>query len=220
MNDLFVRCALAATFTCSSAIAVAAITTTVKEPADLDSETVTLDTRHAPLPSSTTPISRVTSAPSGNPLWAVPLSVLTATRERPLFSPSRRPPTPAVRSAPVVQALAAPPPPSPPERPNLVLIGTVSSALVPISAGSFAVFVDQATRAGVRLRAGEGHLGWTLQTVVNRAATLQKGRQTETLTLPVPNLPVETAPSGRAADCSLTVGCPPPVQLPSRRRSD
>ena len=28
--------------------------------------------------------------PSGNPLWAIPMQLLTATRERPLFSPSRR----------------------------------------------------------------------------------------------------------------------------------
>ncbi|HKS60528.1 MAG TPA: hypothetical protein VJT13_02445, partial [Xanthobacteraceae bacterium] len=34
--------------------------------------------------------------PSGNPLWAIPLSSLNATRERPLFLPSRRAPAPAV----------------------------------------------------------------------------------------------------------------------------
>src|ERR1700721_2394532 len=32
----------------------------------------------------------------GNPLWAVPFSSLTVTRERPLFSASRRPPPPPV----------------------------------------------------------------------------------------------------------------------------
>src|ERR1700756_873862 len=40
--------------------------------------------------------------PSGNPLWGIPLRVLTATRERPLFSPSRRPPAPPAVAAPVV----------------------------------------------------------------------------------------------------------------------
>ena len=45
--------------------------------------------------------------PSGNPLWAIPLSALTATRERPLFLPSRRAPAPAVAGTPVV---VAPPP--------------------------------------------------------------------------------------------------------------
>ena len=52
------------------------------------------------------------SDPSGNPLWAIPLSALTATRERPLFLPSRRAPAPAVAGTPVVVA----PPPPPPRR--------------------------------------------------------------------------------------------------------
>jgi hypothetical protein len=33
--------------------------------------------------------------PGGNPLWALPLKQLSITRERPIFSPSRRPPPPA-----------------------------------------------------------------------------------------------------------------------------
>src|SRR5450631_3845625 len=33
---------------------------------------------------------------TGNPLWGVPLQSLSATRERPIFLPSRRPPAPAV----------------------------------------------------------------------------------------------------------------------------
>src|SRR5262249_52823969 len=32
--------------------------------------------------------------PTGNPLWALPLKQLSMTRERPVFSPSRRPPPP------------------------------------------------------------------------------------------------------------------------------
>ena len=38
--------------------------------------------------------------PSGNPLWAIPLRALTVTRDRPIFSPSRRPPAAAVIAAP------------------------------------------------------------------------------------------------------------------------
>src|SRR5436853_7887547 len=48
--------------------------------------------------------------PTGNPLWAIPLSSLTATRERPIFLPSRRAPAPAVAGTAVV--VAPPPPPS------------------------------------------------------------------------------------------------------------
>src|ERR1700739_4453914 len=55
------------------------------------------------------------SAPTGNPLWGIPLRVLTATRERPLFSPSRRPPAPPAVAAPAPppRPVAAAKPPEP-----------------------------------------------------------------------------------------------------------
>ena len=63
---------------------------------------------------------------AGNPLWTVPLSALSATRDRPLFSASRRPPIVAVPivAPPPKQEVLAPPPP---ERPLLTLIGTIVS---------------------------------------------------------------------------------------------
>ena len=120
--------------------------------------------------------------PTGNPLWGVPLSTLTATRERPLFTPSRRAPAPAV-AGPVV---AAPPPPpasapAEPERPQLVLVGAIAS-----DSEGIAVFLDQATNNIIRLRTGQDHSGWVLRSVKGREATLQKDQQTTTLTLPVP----------------------------------
>src|SRR6266404_7385178 len=39
--------------------------------------------------------------PTGNPLWSVPLSVLSATQERPIFLASRRPPQGAVVAPPL-----------------------------------------------------------------------------------------------------------------------
>src|SRR5438552_8262323 len=62
------------------------------------------------------------SEPSGNPLWAIPLSALTATRERPLFLPSRRAPAPAVAGTPVVAAPPPPPPAPVDEQPPLTLV--------------------------------------------------------------------------------------------------
>ena len=65
-------------------------------------------------------------ARNGNPLWTVPLSALSATRDRPLFSVSRRPPI-------VAAPIAAPPPqkealaPPPPEQPSFTLVGTIVS---------------------------------------------------------------------------------------------
>jgi general secretion pathway protein N len=137
-----------------------------------------LDLEAPSAPAKTAPVLR-----AGNPLWAVPLSSLTATRERPLFSASRRPPPAPVAAVPVVQAVRAPPPPRPrePERPRLLLVGTVGGE------DGIAVFVDQATQAVVRLRTGEGHDGWVLRTVVGREVTLQNDRDTAILTLPRPD---------------------------------
>jgi len=116
---------------------------------------------------------------AGNPLWAVPLSSLSATRERPLFSSSRRPPAPAVPARPVVLAAPPPPAPKPPERPQLALVGTVAGA-----AESIAIFVDQTNQAIVRLRTGEGHAGWVLRSVEAREVTLQSDSDTAVLALP------------------------------------
>jgi general secretion pathway protein N len=123
--------------------------------------------------------------PSGNPLWAIPLSSLSATRERPLFTPSRRAPAPAV-AGPVAVAPAPrpPPPPAEPERPALQLIGAIVGEHEGI-----AVFLDQATNNVIRLRTGQDHGGWVLRSVKGREATLTKDRRSETLALPVPGVP-------------------------------
>jgi general secretion pathway protein N len=119
---------------------------------------------------------------AGNPLWAVPLSSLTLTRERPIFSASRRPPAPPIAAAPVMRARPPPPPPPrEPERPRLSLVGTVGGEQ------GIAVFVDQTTQAIVRLRTGEGHDGWVLRTVGGREVTLQNDSNTAVLTLPRPD---------------------------------
>jgi hypothetical protein len=55
-----------------------------------------------------------------NPLAAQPLEAMSATRDRPLFSPTRRPPPP-----PPQIVAAPPPPPPPPEPPSVLLVGVV-----------------------------------------------------------------------------------------------
>jgi general secretion pathway protein N len=140
----------------------------------------------SPDPAAAAPPDPARAAPpvrAGNPLWAVPLSSLTLTRERPLFSSSRRPPAPPVAAPPVVQARPAPSPPPPrePERPRLSLVGTVGGEQ------GIAVFVDQATQAIVRLRTGEGHDGWVLRAVGGREVTLQNDSNTAVLTMPRPD---------------------------------
>jgi general secretion pathway protein N len=137
-------------------------------------------TRHAMPPDVTKPAESATV--SANPLWAIPLSALAATLKRPLFSPSRRPTAPIVATAAVLAPPAPPPPPPPaPEHPNLVLVGTVAAG-----SEGLAVLIDPMTHNAVRLRTGQGHQGWILQSVDRRTATLQKGGQSEKLELPRP----------------------------------
>jgi hypothetical protein len=135
-------------------------------------------TRHAMPPDVIKPAESANV--SANPLWAIPLSALAATLNRPLFTPSRRPQAPVVASA-AVLAPRPPPPPPASEHPNLALVGTVAAGNEDL-----AVLIDPMTHDAVRLRTGEGHQGWILQSVDRRTATLQKGGQSETLELPRP----------------------------------
>jgi hypothetical protein len=119
---------------------------------------------------------------SANPLWAIPLVQLSATRERPIFSPSRRPPPaavaaePAVVKAPTVRKKG-------PETPPLALVGTIASA-----EEGFGIFLDQSTMAAIRLKVGEDYQGWKLRSVQGRETALEKDQQVVTLALPQPGL--------------------------------
>jgi hypothetical protein len=90
MTSHFTRMALtAAFFVLSTAAGLAAVSTEPVEPTGIDSGLGPIridDDRQQPAASE---------IPSGNPLWAIPLKELSATRERPIFSPSRRAPAPA-----------------------------------------------------------------------------------------------------------------------------
>lgn len=119
---------------------------------------------------------------SANPLWAIPVSQLPVTRDRPIFSPSRRPPPQAVAAEPVAEAPRAPPPPHEPERPDLALIGTIASG-----DEGFGIFLDQSTKTPLRLKVGEDYQGWKLRSVRGREATLEKDQQAAVMTLPQPD---------------------------------
>ena len=142
--------------------------------------------------------------PSGNPLWSIPLSNLSATQERPIFSASRRPP-PRALAAPPVEQVAVPPPTlaAAPEPPPLALIGAVVG-----ESDAIAVFVDRASQKMVRLRQGESHAGWVLSTVLRREVTLTKDDRTETIELKsttvsgAPVMPMPTAIGAGPADNS------------------
>lgn len=160
-----------------------------------------------PPPAAATPAPSSEPAPtSANPLWAIPLSALTATRDRPVFSASRRPPPPVV--APVAAVPVPPlPPPTEPEKPNLVLVGTIVG-----DADSFGIFIDQTSRTALRLKLGEQHEGWTLRSVQKRDAMLVKDQQTAVVAMPQPgqagDAGNELSPSGPERDVAGDPGAP------------
>jgi general secretion pathway protein N len=117
--------------------------------------------------------------PGANPLWAIPLATLSDTRERPIFSSSRRPPPPAAVSA--LASTPRPPKPARIERPPLSLVGTIIGG-----DQGFGIFVDQSTKAALRLKLGEDYQGWTLRSLQGREATLERDQQTAVLSLPQP----------------------------------
>jgi hypothetical protein len=137
------------------------------------------------------PPAATTEPVGGNPLWVVPLRQLSATRERPLFAPTRRPPPMPVAAQPTFQLASAPPPPKAVEleTPQLSLVGTVAG-----EAGGMGVFLSQGDKTVLRLKTGEAHKGWFLREVRGRAVVLQKGYQTTVLTLPIPDMSKTDAP--------------------------
>ena len=125
------------------------------------------------------PVAPPAKALSANPLWAIPLTQLSGTRDRPIFSPSRRPPPVVADTEPVV----AKPPPRKKEiqPPPLSLVGTIAS-----DDESFGIFVDQSTKVALRLKAGEDYQGWKLLRIRGREVTMEKDQQAAVLTLPQP----------------------------------
>lgn len=162
---------------------------------------------------SAAPVAQRPADPSGNPLWAIPLSALSATRERPLFLPSRRAPAPAVAGAPVAVAPPPPPPDAEPEVPPLTLVGAIAS-----DTEGFAVFLDQATNNVIRLKTGQDFSGWVLSSVKGREATLEKNQRSMTLSLPAPGeaqaMPVAMPAAAPSPSAPVPVTAPVPAGVP------
>lgn len=126
--------------------------------------------------------------PRGNPLWSVPLSALTATQERPIFSAMHRPPARAVAATPVEEVYA--PPPKPVEaRPPLLLIGAVVG-----EGDAIAILVNRTDQKVVRLRQGESLGGWSLISVQSREVTFKQGERSEVMALQRPDAAVPASP--------------------------
>jgi hypothetical protein len=110
---------------------------------------------------------------AGNPLWSLSLATLAATRNAPLFSPSRRPPA-VVLEPKVSEVSTAPAAISAP--PTVSLVGAISG-----NAENIAIFFDRTSKDVFRLKPGESYFGWTLKTVKPRQATLQKNNDKMTV---------------------------------------
>jgi hypothetical protein len=112
--------------------------------------------------------------PTSNPLWSIPLSKLSETRLRPLFTPSRRPPLPVVTPSQPTST-----PKSTADQLQLALVGTIIN-----NDERFGLFIDPITKTLVRLKAGGEYQGWILKSVTKREVVLEKSRVTTTLSLP------------------------------------
>jgi general secretion pathway protein N len=161
-------------------------------------------------------------ARGGNPLWAVPLAELSATSERPIFTPTRRPSRPAATEAPATstpqQAQAMP------DKPALSLLGTVTDA---DGAGGIGIFIDDIAKRAMRLKAGEQHEGWALRRVQRGRVVLEKNGTRVTLVLAprdsappaAPALPA-SVPQPAAEDANTHTGRRVRLDLdPAARRS-
>lgn len=94
------------------------------------------------------------------------LAALSVTRERPLFSPGRRPPPPPE----VAEAEPPPPPPpKPPADPPFELAGIVAGGDLNV-----AMLRNRDTQAIQRAKAGEQFDGWTLAEIGQRYVVLQQ----------------------------------------------
>jgi hypothetical protein len=131
--------------------------------------------------------------PQGNPLWRIPMSSLSATRERPLFSASRRPPLPPPTPP---ASIAKPSPPVELERPRLTLQGTAIGGPRDI-----ALVFDEASKDSVRLHVGEAAEGWRLRSVDRRTVTLERDSRIVVLSLPAPGA-ISLSPTALAPDGS------------------
>jgi hypothetical protein len=117
---------------------------------------------------------------SGNPLWGIPIKQLSATRDRPIFSPSRRPPPPPPIIDPPVVAVVRPTVKEP-DRPQLSLLGTIVNG-----DDGLGIFMDQTTKVPVRIRIGAAYQGWTLRTLQPGSVMLVKGQESAVLVFPKP----------------------------------
>ena len=136
---------------------------------------------HAGEPQSAARASAPARSELSNPVAKLRLEDMRITRERPLFSPTRRPPQPVEAIAPVtppapVQAkeeVAAPPP--------FDLVGSVVGA-----SASYVLLLNRETHEMARLSQGGEAAGWKVGIVSQRSVVLERDGRRVTLSFAQP----------------------------------
>jgi hypothetical protein len=103
------------------------------------------------------------------------LENLSATRDRPLFSPSRRPPAPP--PPPVEMVYEPPPPPPPPPAPDVTLFGVV------VDGDGARAIIRAGTAEMQRVQIGDEIGGWTVSQIEGRQLVLSLDGRLATFTL-------------------------------------
>ena len=121
-------------------------------------------------------------AAEGDPLDALRLEDLSATRDRPLFTPTRRPPPPAP-----VEAAPSPEPAQVEEKaivlgpPPFDLVGSVIG-----EGAAVALLRNRTTNKVVRVKSGDDAEGWRVGAIGLRTVALAHEARKETLALAAP----------------------------------
>jgi hypothetical protein len=130
--------------------------------------------------------------PPVSPLAAQPLERMSNTRDRPLFSPTRRPPAP-----PPVVAVAPPPPPPPPDVALLGVVMDGEDARAVVRTGPAAKIL--------RVRIGDDIGGWKVGQIEARQLVLLLDGRTATFTMFAGN---NTKTSSNAGPAELSSSAP------------
>ena len=129
----------------------------------------------------------------GNPIAAIPLDRLSATRDRPLFSPSRQPTLPP-QPKPAAPRIAQAPRPPLVQSPSIALFGIVVSAQ-----GARAVIGTGPADPILHVRLGDDVHGWKVTAITERSLVLSRADLSATFMLFSPENAGRVAHSDSAA---------------------
>jgi len=147
-------------------------------------------------------------AETRNPLDALRLEDLAATRERPLFRRTRRPPVAAPVAAPAAEPPQVEEQTAALEPPPFDLIGSVVG-----KDAAIALLRNKSTNQVVRMRAGDEAEGWRVATIGARTVSLEREGRTQSLALSAPSAGSEGAEVAGEPQPPESAAAPPTADL-------